>query len=94
MRRVRVVILAGAFLWCVAPHAVRVSARQCGGEERWPVKVGADASAATISSTPVATTLHNLIGLTRPTLPSDETTRLSQGANGANGRWPSRAFQA
>jgi hypothetical protein len=53
-------------------------AQSCGGVERWAVKVGSDTAAATITLTsPVATTVHTLIQLPRPTVPSDETTRTS-----------------
>ena len=67
--------LAGivAFTWTQPSHA-----QSCGGVERWAVKVGSDAAAPTINLTsPVSTTVHNLIQLPRPTVPSDETTRTS-----------------
>lgn len=52
---------------------------QCGGEERWWVKMGADAAAVGLASqTPVATTLPDLVLLPRPALPSDEETRLAE----------------
>jgi hypothetical protein len=49
---------------------------QCGGEERWAVKMAADLGAGQIDfQNPVATTLHDLVSLPRPTLPSDDETR-------------------
>lgn len=80
MRRLRA-IFEGVFVGLLllsGASSMRVLAQQCGGEERWPVKVGSDVTAATIDTAPVTTSLHNLIGLTRPTLPSDDTTRLMQ----------------
>ena len=48
----------------------------CGGEERWPVKVGADVAATQLDpNAGITTTLHDLVRLTRPTLPSDDLTR-------------------
>lgn len=68
-------ILAAILLWALLPGPVGA---QCGGVERWPVKVGSDAAASQISLTPVPIGLHQLIALPRPQLPSDDTTRLSQ----------------
>jgi hypothetical protein len=51
----------------------------CGGEERWAVKMAADAGAAQIDlQNPITTTLHDLVRLTRPTLPSDDVTRTAE----------------
>jgi hypothetical protein len=51
--------------------------QNCGGEERWAVKVAADAGAAQFDvANPIVTLLHDLIALPRPTLPTDDTTRL------------------
>ncbi len=51
---------------------------QCGGEERWWVKMGADAGAVGLASqAPVSTSLHNLVRLPRPALPSDDETRVA-----------------
>jgi hypothetical protein len=67
---------------CLAPFSVatRVTA-QCGGTERWAVKVGSDPGAATINLTsPVNTTVNSLVSLVTPTLPphSDNSTRTAQ----------------
>jgi hypothetical protein len=49
---------------------------QCGGVERWAVKMAADPAASQLSvQSAVVTTLDDLVRLTRPTLPSDEVTR-------------------
>jgi len=65
----------GGFGW---PTSEQLSAQSCGGVERWAVKVGSDAAAPTINlASPVATTVHQLVNLTRPSLPSDDTTRTS-----------------
>jgi hypothetical protein len=59
----------------VCPRAV---AAQCGGQERWPVKVGSDTGAGLIDLTNVTSTfLHDLTALPRPQLPSDDVTRHS-----------------
>ncbi len=56
-----------------------LSRAQCGGDERWAVKVGADADAGQVKiQDPVSTTIDALVHLSRPTLPSDEITRLSE----------------
>jgi hypothetical protein len=48
----------------------------CGGEERWAVKMAADPGAAQIDlQQPVLTSLHDLVRLVRPSLPSDDVTR-------------------
>ena len=65
------VVLCATLLFAL-PHA---AAAQCGGVERWPVKVGSDNAASAISTTPVLTLLHDLISLPRPSLPSDDFTR-------------------
>lgn len=50
---------------------------QCGGDERWWVKVGADAGAVGLASqSPTNTSLHDLVLLPRPVLPNDEETRV------------------
>lgn len=49
---------------------------QCGGVERWAVKMAADPGASQINLTqPVTTSLHDLVRLSRPTLPNDDMTR-------------------
>lgn len=70
MRRLlRLVIICSCAL-------VANASAQCGGEERWAVKVGADAGAAQIDLLhPTTTLLHHLVLLPRPTLPSDDDTR-------------------
>lgn len=50
---------------------------QCGGEERWAVKDGTDASAGQVNFSNIAVkTLAQLITLKEPKLPSDNTTRV------------------
>lgn len=45
----------------------------CGGEERWAVKMAADTGAHSIDTqNPIVTSLHDLVRLTRPSLPSDD----------------------
>ena len=52
------------------------SAQNCGGTERWRVKVGTDTGAADIDpNTPVPITLHQLVTIPRPTIPTDDITR-------------------
>ena len=52
---------------------------QCGGVERWPVKVGSDPRAASINlNSPAPISLNDLVRLPRPTLPGDDDTRLSE----------------
>ena len=58
--------------------AARTTAAQCGGDERWAVKMGADQGAALIDLTPVRITLNDLVHIARPTLPSDDITRVPQ----------------
>ncbi len=54
----------------------RAASAQCGGVERWAVKMGADSGATLVDlANPVVTTLHDLVTLPRPTLPTDEETR-------------------
>ena len=73
MRRV-LLMLSGAIV-----ILVRLSYAQCGGEERWPVKMGADPDAAQVQvQSPQLTTLHDLVLLARPTLPTDDFTRVIQ----------------
>ena len=69
----RKLILLAAACGCLLPIP---GWAQCGGEERWAVKMGADPGAGQIDAqNPVPTSLHDLILLPRPTLPSDEETR-------------------
>ena len=58
-----------------APQLLR---GQCGGEERWPVKVGSDSRASQLNSNPVVIDLHSISTLARPELPADNQTRLDQ----------------
>jgi len=68
-------VLLVAFCVVLSFRPVRAQT-QCGGEERWAVKMAADTGAASIDfQNPVATTLHDLVRLPRPTLPSDDVTR-------------------
>ena len=58
---------------------VRLSYAQCGGEERWAVKMGADPGAGQVQiQSPQVTTLHDLVLIPRPTLPTDDLTRTIQ----------------
>lgn len=52
-------------------------AQNCGGVERWAVKVGGDSGAASIvTSSPIQTPLHTLVTIPRPAnLPTDDVTR-------------------
>lgn len=73
MRRV-LLMLSGAIA-----IFVRLSFAQCGGEERWPVKMGADPGATQVQvQTPLLTTLHDLVQIPRPTIPTDDVTRVTQ----------------
>jgi len=52
---------------------------QCGGTERWPVKVGADAGATQVDlANPMPTLLHDLVAIPRPSIPSDDVTRVAE----------------
>src|SRR5713226_3489901 len=58
-----------------------LQAQQCGGTERWPVKVGTDSRSTSVQLlSPVTITLHDLINLPTPHMPplSDNTTRLNE----------------
>src|SRR5258705_797398 len=66
-------LVAGASLVLAA----RTGVAQCGGEERWALKMGADQGAAQIVVTPVATTFTALVHISRPPLPSDDITRVA-----------------
>lgn len=53
--------------------------QQCGGVERWAVKVASDSQANLIDVVnPVPITLHDLVAIPRPAIPSDEDTRAAQ----------------
>lgn len=71
MRALTSLLAAGGI---VLPGMLRA---QCGGTERWAVKVAADPGAAQIAvQHPQVATLDDLVHLPRPTLPSDDVTRL------------------
>lgn len=71
IRRLLALAVAGA-AWS-APLAA-----QCGGVERWAVKSMADPGAQLVDlENRIPTTLHDLVRLPRPALPSDEVTRTS-----------------
>ena len=73
--RFLVVGLALAWLLCIEPSAFA----QCGGTERWPVKVAADPEAGSVDlSNRLLTTLADLVHFKRPQLPSDDETRLPE----------------
>lgn len=56
-----------------------LSGQQCGGTERWPVKVGSDSGAIQVDlSHPTAISLHDLVNVQRPQIPSDDTTRVAE----------------
>lgn len=62
-------------LLCAAPS----TAQSCGGEERWSIKMGSDPGAVALAAaTPVSTTVHELISIPAPNLPSDNVTRLPE----------------
>lgn len=65
---------------CAVLLSVPLSSQErCGGEERWAVKMAADPGAAQIDiQNPIVTTIHDLVRLTRPTIPSDDVTRTAQ----------------
>lgn len=53
--------------------------QRCGGTERWAVKDGTDSRSSAVQLQPhIPVTLHDLINLPMPTLPNDNTTRLSE----------------
>ena len=61
------------------PGAARA---QCGGTERWAVKVGADSGASTVDlANPATKGIHELIAISRPPIPSDEDTRVAAERN-------------
>jgi len=68
----KAIVIAGAAL----VMAARSATAQCGGVERWAVKMAADQGAALIDVTPVSTAFVDLIHITRPTLPGDDITRV------------------
>jgi hypothetical protein len=71
MRRVLLVTAA-----CLGVFA-RSAPGQCGGVQRWAVKMGADPSASMVDvQNPIASSLHQLVHLDRPTLPGDDVTRV------------------
>lgn len=72
MPRLVLFLLAGALL---LPNQLWA---QCGGEERWAVKMGADIGVAQVDvGNPITTSIHDLVALVRPNLPSDDETRIS-----------------
>jgi hypothetical protein len=76
MRRTLVVLVFAVVCAAPAPRAAQPTP-QCGGEERWPVKVGSDPGATLVDvSNPVTTTIHELVLIPRPTVPNDDTTRV------------------
>ena len=49
---------------------------RCGGTERWAVKVGTDTGASMVDlANPATKTIHELIAITKPSIPNDEVTR-------------------
>src|SRR6266850_1341906 len=68
----KLIMIAAAFS-VAAPS--RVWSQACGGTERWPIKVGADAGAAQVNLTPQPTTVHDLVLIQRPS-PSRFATQL------------------
>ena len=70
-------LIAAAFLF--VPSALHA---QCGGVERWAVKVAADPDAALIDTqNVVVATLDSLVNLDRPALPHDDVTRATEERN-------------
>jgi hypothetical protein len=73
----RMVLLLAAISAILCPPLS--AQQQCGGVERWPVKVGSDSRAGEVGvSNRVPITLHDLVNLPRPQLPSDDNTRLDE----------------
>ncbi len=71
--RIRVTAVVIACLWSSLAQG-----QACGGDERWAIKVGADAGAAQVDlANPVAMNLHDLVRVARPSLPSDDITRVA-----------------
>jgi hypothetical protein len=69
----RKLILVAGVLLCSACSAFG----QCGGQERWAVKDGSDASAGQVDFGSIASkTLLQLVELKQPKLPGDNTTRI------------------
>ncbi len=76
-RRLRGVVLALVCVLSFVPSALA----QCGGTERWPVKVAADPDAGKVDlGNRVLTKLADLVAIARPQLPStnDDDTRLPE----------------
>ena len=66
-------------LLLVALVLPRFAVAQCGGQERWAVKVGSDRDAALVNvNSPLTKTLHELISIPRPSVPTDDVTRAPQ----------------
>jgi hypothetical protein len=57
-------VVIGALFCVAAPGGMW--AQSCGGTERWPIKVGADANASQVNLTPQPTTVHDLVLIQRP----------------------------
>jgi len=73
--RLTLVLALVAALVLLLPHGVLA---QCGGTERWPVKVGSDPSASQVDvGSPKPILIHDLVRLERPAAPGDDTTRLA-----------------
>src|SRR5262245_32253431 len=65
--------LIGLGLACLWSHTAFA---QCGGKERWAVKVVSDPDAGLVNvAAPVTKTLHELVNSPRPAIPSDDVTR-------------------
>jgi hypothetical protein len=63
----------------IAVAWARPAGAQCGGSERWAVKVGSDAGAPLVDiGNPVTKTLHELVNIPRPQISSDDVTRVAQ----------------
>jgi hypothetical protein len=69
----RSLVAAAVFALLCPPVAL---GQTCGGFERWAVKVGSDPAVSSIDlNNRITTTLHALVNLPRPTLPSGNTAR-------------------
>jgi hypothetical protein len=61
----------------VATAHLPLLGQTCGGQERWPVKVGSDSRAAEVDvAHPNPISLHDLVNITRPHIPSGDDNRV------------------
>lgn len=78
MRRFPLLALVSFFAALVLRYPLPVNA-QCGGTERWPVKVGTDSGANRVDlSNPKSISIDSLIHISEPQRPNDDVTRLDE----------------